>query len=549
MPYKSAGGGYTEMSEDNGMPRAALWKFLSARFSRYIDNKTSDINHRDVISDLAGRTILSGSYLSSIMLANLIALFGLLTNSVAVVIGAMLISPLMGPIFSLGLAFSLGDLALSRRAVRNIGISVGITVLVAALFTLLSPLKGVTHEILSRTRPNIYDLLIATFAGSAGALALCTRKNYLFTTTGVAVATAVIPPLSVVGYGVGTWQPGMAMGGFLLFFTNLVAIVISSNFVFYLLRFRGSLAEEPHYTARRRFQILGTVLVIISIPLVHTLVTDIRKVKLTGRVESILKKNLNRQQHSRITSVSIDGENGNTLVTASINTVKYVDSTRLKEVETELTEQLGRPVTLDLEQVIVRSGAVAPSAPLRAIIPEVAPPPETLAILRGKTVARLSEGCREIESFIAPYKVSDCSITFSDQNKPTGVTITISRDYPADSQEQRWLATALEKQLAEKIVLTVVTTPLLPPVRFTDKDEIDEDSRRSLGLLKRVIASVPAYRITMKTPAASRRNGTQTRQRVQKLKEYLVKEVGIPVARIASVSSATNAYRVEVIEQ
>ena len=181
----------------------------------------------------------------------LIALLGLLINSVAVVIGAMLISPLMGPIFTAALSFSMGDLRLARKAFKIIVVSIILSVFVAALFTLLSPLKAPTQEILSRTRPNVYDLLIAAFAGAAGAYALCTRVSYLFVTTGVAVATAVIPPLSVVGYGIGTGQFSIAMGGFLLFFTNLVAIVISSDIVFHIFRFRAIMVEEASYPVRR----------------------------------------------------------------------------------------------------------------------------------------------------------------------------------------------------------------------------------------------------------------------------------------------------------
>ena len=533
-------------TEGHGVSYSTMWKYLSARFSRYVDTKTSDIDHKNVISDLAGRTELSGSYISSIVLSNLIALFGLLINSVAVVIGAMLISPLMGPIFSLGLAFALGDLALSRRAVRNIAYSVGIAVFVAALFTLLSPLKGATHEILSRTRPNIYDLLIATFAGTAGALALCTRKNYLFTTTGVAVATAVIPPLSVVGYGVGTWQLGMAAGGFLLFFTNLVAIVISSNFVFYLLRFRGSMAEDPRYTARRRFQILGTVLVIISIPLVVTLVKDIRKVKLTGRIEGILKAHLNRLQHTRLTRVSIAREDGGYVVTASINTVKYVDSEVQKDVEKELTARIGRPAKLELEQIIVRSGTIEPPTPLSAIIPAVAPAPETLATLRAKAVARLGEGCREIEAFITPYKISDCSITFSEKNKPIGVTVTIARDYPSDPRELKWLTAVLEKSLGEKLELTVATIPFLPPITFSDKDVIDDGSRKAMEPLKQIAAQTSDYRIEVERPMANHRSDSRTKNRTLNLKEYLVKELGIPAQRVETVSGRKDQFRVRV---
>ena len=132
-----------------------VWQWLSVKLSGYMDRKTSGINHREVISELVQRSEMTEGYLSSILLANLVALLGLLTNSVAVVIGAMLISPLMGPIFSLGLAFTIGDLVLSRRALRTIVSSILLTVVGAALLTLLSPLKGTTPEILARTRPHV----------------------------------------------------------------------------------------------------------------------------------------------------------------------------------------------------------------------------------------------------------------------------------------------------------------------------------------------------------------------------------------------------------
>lgn len=531
-------------STGRGKPFALLWKQLSAEFARYRNRMIGDIKHQDVIGDLAQRTELSGSYISSIIFANLIALFGLLTNSVAVVIGAMLISPLMGPIFSLGLAFTMGDLVLSRRALRNIAFSILLTVSVAALFTLLSPLKSATHEILSRTRPNVYDLLIAVFAGTAGALALCTRKNYLFTTTGVAVATAVIPPLSVVGYGVGTWQFGIAAGGFLLFFTNLVAIVISSDVVFYLYGFKGSMAAETVYPARRRFQILGSVLAVISIPLIITLVTDIRKVNLTRRVESVLKEQLNVKQKSRLTTVAIGRDNGKLTVTASINTVNYVDNDTLKRVEKKLAERIGGPADLELEQVIVRSGAVDPVTPLRAAVPAAPLAPETLSSLRQKTMERIREGCREIESYITPYKVVDCSLSFSERGKPITVLLTIARDYPPDGRELRWLGTALEKKLAERIELKVETIPLLPTIGFTDQDQVDQPSRKALEPLKQVFVQLPASHLTIEAPRTTRRLAPVTKRRVDRLKDFLVNELKVPDEHISTTVGIDKRIRV-----
>jgi uncharacterized hydrophobic protein (TIGR00271 family) len=455
----------------------------------------------------------------------------------------------MGPIFSLGLAFAIGDLHLTRKAVRNIVFSVVLTVVIAALFTALSPLREATHEILARTRPNVYDLLIAVFAGTAGALALCTRKNYLFTTTGVAVATAVIPPLSVVGYGFGTWQPGMAAGGFLLFFTNLVAIVISSNIVFYALRFRGSMAVEPHYSARRRFQILGVVLSIISIPLVITLVTDLRNVTLTKRVETILKTHLNRQQQSRITRVSIGREDGRYVVTASVNTVKYVDSVIQDAIEKELTAQTGKPSKLELEQIIVRSGAVDPVAQLRSAIPVVPPKPETLATLQEKTMAQVREGCHEVEAFIVPYKIEECRILFSEQNERATLLITIARDYPVDSSELRWITTVLEKKLAAPLVVKADTVPFLPPIAFTDKNEVDANSRKDLEQLKQIAIRSPGFRLNLEVPPVKHRPDRTIEARVAKLQDFLVKDLGVPASRISITPGRDMVIHIKVEER
>jgi len=529
-----------------GEKYAVIRKYLIEKIGRYLEEKSRDVNHQAVISDLAQRTELSGSYLYSLILANLIALLGLLTNSIAVVIGAMLISPLMGPIFSLGLAFTLGDLRLAVRAVRIIVVSILMTVFVAAFFTLLSPLKVATHEILARTRPNVYDLLIAVFAGAAGALALCTRRNYLFTTTGVAIATAVIPPLSVVGYGVGTWQPGIAAGGFLLFFTNLVAILLSSDVVFYFCRFRGSMAMETGYPARRRFQILGIVLTVISIPLVVTLVTDIHRANLTKRVESVLKARLNIRQHSRLTRVSIGEDGGKYSVSASINTIKYVDSRTMTEMEQELSKRLGKASILELEQVIVRSGAVDPPILPRTPVQSAPPPPETLASLRDRSMTRIREGCGEVEAYIAPFRIAGCGVSFSDRGRPIVVRMTIARDFPPDRREQLWLKTALEKKLAESVDLKVDTTPFLPVLGFSERGELDETSRKALEQLKRIIPRLSDYRVSILSPAGDRRSTLRYKRRAAYLKEYLVRELQIPAGRIGFASGNETGFKIRI---
>lgn len=528
------------------MLRAYL-KLQKNKLAASINAAVARIDHNAVIKDLTGRADLTGSYLLMIVFSCLVALLGLLTNSVAVVIGAMLISPLMGPIFTAALAFALGDLRLARMALKLIVISILLSVLVTTFFTLLSPLKAPTQEILSRTRPNIYDLLIAVFAGAAGAYALCTRVSYLFVTTGVAVATAVIPPLSVVGFGIGIGQPAIALGGFLLFFTNLVAIIISSDIVFHIFRFRASMVEEASYPVRKRVQILGAVLAIISVPLVYTLVSDIKKANLNNQVEQILKKRLDSKDRSRVTDFSFQLEGNGVTVAASVNTVRFYNISSVKRIENDIKTVLKLPVRLDLEQVIVRSGRVEPKYLTPRVSLVTPPPPENLATLRDKAIGRVKEGCEEVQSFLKPYPITQCGIRFSDQEAMPIVNMTLARDYPFSEEERLWLKIALEKKLGEPLALELETVALLPPITFDDKGNPNEVSRKALVILKQFAENRAAQHFVITAPlSVSRGSKVHHNQEIAAITAYLVKEIGIPPIRITHGPDHGSDFRVRV---
>lgn len=527
------------------LPLRDALRRLRLLINKYLDSKSIDVKHKEVIKELYSRTEMTGSYVAALVFSNLIALLGLLSNSVAVVIGAMLISPLMGPIFSLGLAFAMGHLTLARKAARTIAISVLITVVVAAFFTLISPLKEVTHEILARTRPNIYDLLIAIFCGSIGAIALCTRKSYLFTTTGVAIATAVIPPLSVVGYGVGTFQFGLAMGGFLLFFTNLVAIVISSDVVFILLRFRSSMVEESFYPLQLRLRVLGITLVIISIPLITTLVIDIRALKLSKRIEKTLKSHLNLEGQSRLTSFVINRDEPVIKVLATVNTVKEFDATTEKVIKNALASESSLPLELELEQVVVKAGAIKP--PVTPLIKSLVPPapstPETLATLHDKSLRIIRAACDEAGTFLAPWPVRSCAVSFSDGAVPVHLHLSIGRDFPLNEQEERWLSLAVDKKLQEAVTLEMTTVPLLPELKIGDDGLPDAAGKQALALLKMpAMKNIPLH-LTLNYPTGNRKIRMANLKKAKLLQGYLEKEAGIPAKRM-TLKASGNSYRI-----
>jgi len=170
---------------------------------------------------------VGGTNLYALMFAIVIASVGLNVNSTAVIIGAMLISPLMGPIIGTGYGIGVQDSQLVRLSLRNLAVLTGISLAVSTLYFALTPLEGAQSELLARTSPTLWDVLIAFFGGAAGMVGL-TRKEKSTLIPGVAIATALMPPLCTAGYGLATAQPQFAIGAFYLFTINGVFIACAT---------------------------------------------------------------------------------------------------------------------------------------------------------------------------------------------------------------------------------------------------------------------------------------------------------------------------------
>ncbi|MBV1918265.1 MAG: TIGR00341 family protein [Sphingomonadaceae bacterium] len=210
---------------------------------------------------------LTSGYMLMCALSAGIATLGLLQSSIAVVIGAMLISPLMSPIAALGFGFASIDGDRIRKAVRVVAVGAGIGILTAMLITWISPIRNATPEILARTQPTLLDLAIALFSGIAGGYATVIGKGG--TAIGVAIATALMPPLAVLGYGLGVLQIQFALGALLLFMTNLAAITLS-----FALIARLSGASRPLFSVEwkpRYIVVLVAAFLVLAIPLSMTL--------------------------------------------------------------------------------------------------------------------------------------------------------------------------------------------------------------------------------------------------------------------------------------
>ena len=202
-------------------------------------------NKADLYIDLSrGATLYDLVYWLQILFSAGIATLGLVLNSPAVIIGAMLISPLMGPILAAGLALASGDMALGLRSLAKLFLSSALAIGFAVLLVAILPFREMTDEITARTQPNTLDLVIALFSGAVGSIAVCRDvKGVATSIPGVAIAVALMPPLCVAGYGLGLaitfdtesgWRVGS--GGALLFLTNLVAITFTAMIVFLIVR-------------------------------------------------------------------------------------------------------------------------------------------------------------------------------------------------------------------------------------------------------------------------------------------------------------------------
>ena len=208
--------------------------------------------------------------------AIIIASVGLNVNSTAVIIGAMLISPLMGPIMGLGLSIGISDGELLRKSLKNLFIMIAISLVASSFYFLISPLSDAQSELLARTKPTIYDVFIAFFGGMAGILASSRRQEKVTVVSGVAIATALMPPLCTAGYGLGTGQLIYFFGAFYLFFINAFFIALATYLMVRYLHFprKAFLDEATERKVRRSIAVFTIVVVVPSIFIAFNVVRE-----------------------------------------------------------------------------------------------------------------------------------------------------------------------------------------------------------------------------------------------------------------------------------
>lgn len=246
--------------------KAIDFKALKSRLKDYFSLNGFLISQADAETTIREGVSFRGTNILVLIVAIFIASLGLNTNSTAVIIGAMLISPLMGPIIGLGLAVGVHDFDLMKQSFRNLFMATLFSVATSCLYFIISPVSEGHSELLARTSPTIYDVFIGFFGGAAGILAIGSKSkgNVI---PGVAIATALMPPLCTVGYGLATLQMHYFLGALYLFFINSVFIALATTLGVKLMGYHVRDYSNP-VRARRVRQTVYTIAFLTLIPAV-----------------------------------------------------------------------------------------------------------------------------------------------------------------------------------------------------------------------------------------------------------------------------------------
>ncbi|MEM7779255.1 MAG: TIGR00341 family protein [Pseudomonadota bacterium] len=334
------------------------------------------VDQAQVIEKRRAECALSERYLFMTAMSAGIAVLGLLLSSPAVVIGAMLLSPLMDPIMGLGFALAIGDYQWLKKSARSLAWGTAMAVGLTAVLVYLSPIQTITPEIAARTQPNLFDLFVALFSALAGAYAMIRGREG--TIVGVAIATALMPPLATVGFGLATWNWTVFSGALLLYVTNLITIALTALAMARLYGFKTSLSSRQ--SVFQNFAVAG-VFVGLSIPLALSL----QQIAFQANAQRIVRAEIVEKFEASSILDELQIEFGTEPVTVSAKMLTSVLRPDAEvEIERALQTRLGRPVELTLDQLKVDTSA---SAAERAQLSAARASEEAAALQRAQTLA------------------------------------------------------------------------------------------------------------------------------------------------------------------
>ena len=320
-----------------------MFEYLKILVKRYIQIG-AHVDTKDAAERIKSAIWFRGPNVWILAFAIVLASVGLNVNSTAVIIGAMLVSPLMGPIIGVGLSLGTNDTDLLKASAKNLLVMVIISLIASTLYFILSPLALVNPtELEARTSPTIYDVLIAFFGGLAGILEN-SRKERGTVLSGVAIATALMPPLCTAGYGLAHLNMHFFLGALYLFVINSVFIALATYLMVLYLKFQKSsgISEE---IAKKRRNIISVILVVVLVPSIWSAFNLVRENNFERNAQSFIENNRIVGPHTYVYDYSVKGRHVDVSVageplTDSMRTVflEKAEKARIKDKNITITE-------------------------------------------------------------------------------------------------------------------------------------------------------------------------------------------------------------------
>ncbi len=391
----------------------------------------------EVVRDIIAGADPSVDFFILILLSSGIAIYGLLQNSGAVIIGAMLVAPLMSPIIAVAMSMVRGDLKHLRISLQATAQGVLLAISVGAILTFFSPIKSPTNEMMSRVNPNLLDLGIAFLSGAAGGYAM-SRKSIAAALPGVAIAAALVPPLTVVGYGFATADLSIAFGALLLFITNLIAIILAASLIFLALDFISP-EKKTWNEVVRGLKITAVFLVVVILILGWVTYQSVVYQQRLRAIQDVLAQSVYSKSFEPL-HIEIKGNRHGFRVEATLLSYdEPLTAKELKKLGRELEAAVGAPVTADLKVIPAQKG--------------------TLHFETAVTSTQIEEALAE--------QLADLPVeTISIQADPAGdgyhVTLLLA-EYQPHAITQTWLMET-EDALTEKFQVPITIEALIVPV-------------------------------------------------------------------------------------
>ncbi len=327
--------------------RRKLYLILKKTLDSFIlswDEKLSVLSSVDFLSHA------TKDFYFFILCSTLIATFGLIINNVAVIIGAMVVAPLMNPILGISLGVVWGDLNLIKRSLKNLFWGTLFSLCVSFLTVRFLPELKVTQEILARTQPTLYDLIIALAAGAAGAYA--TAKAQMFMALpGVAIAVSLMPPLATTGIGLALNNHYIYLGSFLLFLTNLAGINLSGILIFGLLGFAFHAPAESRSRFFRHLRLSILLVILLSVPLGYMMNRVYHKNMTENSIRKTITISLENLPKSELIKLRWHEEKGKIIILAVIYSPAVPNRQFSEDMKNSIETSLEKPVTFTLEVI------------------------------------------------------------------------------------------------------------------------------------------------------------------------------------------------------